>query len=246
MTALLSKLLHENANKIKSRFRSKDIEDQLRILPPEISAKLPPLRTTQKASILVPLIDNGRGSSNDFQNLSIIFTKRAKNMNHHPNEIAFAGGHYDPSLDGNSLINTALREAREELIPPIEKFNIFDDSNKFVDERYDFWKNLIILGQTETIPSAKLVPVTPYFAYFRHQIPNAEDLFPGNADEVSKVFALSLQELIDIEKTRRLKRLGMEGPVYPTEHGDIWGLTALVLKPILHEVLKPVFTKGNL
>ena len=105
---------------------------------------------------------------------------------------------------------------------------------------------MVILGQTETIPSANLVPVTPYFAYFRHKIPHVEDVFPGNEDEVAKVFAISLQELIDIEDTMRLKRLNMEGPVFPTKHGNIWGLTALVLKPILHEVLKPVFIRGNL
>ena len=242
MSPIVSKLLHENASKIKTRMQSKVLE-HLQILPTEISSKIPPLRTKQKASIIVPLIDNGMGTENSLENLSIIFTKRAKNLNQHANEISFPGGHYDSSVDRDSLMNTALRETREELVPPEEKFNIFDDQNEFVDPRYDFSKNLIMLGQTESIPSAKLVPVTPYFAYFRHQIPNVEDLFPGNESEVAKVFALTVHELLDIEDTMRIKRLGMNGPVFPTDHGDIWGLTALVLKPILHEVLKPVFVK---
>ncbi len=242
MSPLLSKLLQENAKKIKCRLEPKSGKNQyIRILPLEISSKLPKLVTTKKASVIVPLLDNGDEKQNHLQNLSILFTRRAKTLKQHANEISFPGGHYDAALDGESLLNTALRETREELLPSMEKFNIYKNEKEFTDPRYDFWKNLIVLGQAETIPSAKLVPVTPFFAYFKYQISNVEDLFPGNADEVDKVFTVSIQELLEVETSMHLKRLGMEGPVYRTKHGNIWGMTALILKPILHEVLKPAF-----
>jgi len=69
--------------------------------------------------------------------------------------------------------------------------------------------------------------------------------FPGNPDEVSRVFCVSVRDLLEGEGMAPLKRLG-SGPVYETVHGTIWGLTALVLRPILHQILKPVFLDDEL
>ena len=90
------------------------------------------------------------------------------------------------------------------------------------------------------------VPVTPIIAYFTQEFTPGEvqSLFPGNASEVSQVFTVSIDELLMIEGEEPLERLGgLSSPVYNSEYGRVWGLTAVVLKPILHHILKPVFLR---
>lgn len=281
---LVSTLLSQNTNKLRSRFTSSTSctsnssnqqvnSNLLQLLPTHISKNLPPYKQNRKASVLVPLIDNGMlventiieendyEKTNVFDKLSILFTKRSSHLKEHANEISFPGGHHEPDVDNGCLIKTAIREAYEELIPSptrnIERMKGYDNDKNSCrgsnsddsgaaanDIRHDFNQNLIIFGQGETIPSAKLVPITPYFAYFRHQISNdkIDEVFPGNKNEVSQVFTVTISELLEVETTMSLKRLNMEGPVYPTRYGKIWGLTALILRPYLHEVLKPVFS----
>ena len=104
-----------------------------------------------------------------------------------------------------------------------------------------------MLGTTDSIPSMKNSPVTPVVAYFKEEFTPTliQKLLPGNVSEVSKVFTVSIDELVKIESEQPLERLGagakINGPIYETEHGKIWGLTAMILKPILDQVLKPVF-----
>lgn len=244
----LSTILSQNTQKLKSQFNNNaTIRNKLQILPQSLSSKLPPLSMKKKGSVLVPLIDKGIRRiknvdhdeihhHNPLDRLSILFTKRSSNLKNHANEISFPGGHYDPDMDGNCLIKTAIRETHEELMPT-------SDGDKLItlDE---FNQSISVIGQGETIPSANLVPITPYYAYFRGEISNTEGVFPGNKDEVSHVFTVSVSELLSIEKTMTLQRLKMEGPVYPTKNGTVWGLTAIILRPFLHEVLMPVFSSN--
>ena len=68
-------------------------------------------------------------------------------------------------------------------------------------------------------------------------------LFPGSPDEVDAVFAVSVQDLAAGETSHQLphNRYGMQmAPRFPSDHGDIWGLTALILRPILRNLLVPV------
>ena len=94
----------------------------------------------------------------------------------------------------------------------------------------------------------KGTPVTPVLGVFTFDIPheNVELAFPGyNPNEVEKVFAVSIQELLDNETSENLPRLGSHAPVfYNSAKGGgekIWGLTAFCLRPILHKILKPIF-----
>jgi len=179
-----------------------------------------PTRTSAAAAaILVPLIDTGgnsNGNGNDnvisssnsecdcnyLDRISILFTKRSNHLKEHANEISFPGGHLDPLLDGDCIIQTAIRETREELMsisPPPEQseptspsISLSSPVQKYkYQHEYDFDNDLIMIGQMETIPSAKLVPVTPFVAYFKHQVsPNdIQTLFPGNKSEVAQVQA---------------------------------------------------------
>ena len=55
-----------------------------------------------------------------------------------------------------------------------------------------------------------------------------------------------IQDLIQNETTRKLPanefRL-IDAPVYPTPHGDVWGLTAYMLRPLLRRILRPASRK---
>jgi 8-oxo-dGTP pyrophosphatase MutT (NUDIX family) len=63
-------------------------------------------RPLRPASVLVPLVERGAG-------LSVILTRRATRLKHHPGQVAFPGGKQD-AADPTPLA-AALREAREEI-----------------------------------------------------------------------------------------------------------------------------------
>ena len=177
----------------------------------------------REASVLV-LLCCSQGS------WSVVFTRRAAHLNLHASEISFPGGHHQPEQD-QSLVDTALREAREELCPPQESLLLQDD-------------NITILGQASRIPSLNGTPVTPVLACLTHEdlVHPVGSYFPGDPSEVDLVFSVSVEDLIQHETSERLpeNRFGMTmAPVFPSEHGKIWGLTALILRPLLHKWLKP-------
>ncbi|GFH43833.1 hypothetical protein CTEN210_00306 [Chaetoceros tenuissimus] len=231
-----SKLLKNAAPKIKQILDAH--KPYMQILPQEIKDMLPPSKTTQKASILIPIIHVvDTQDENSAQIPSILFTTRAKHLKQHASQISFPGGHVDEE-DGNCLIRAAIRETREELSPPPNTLK-----NESIEYGYDFENNVEILGRTGTIPSMKLIPVTPIVGMFQHEFTKEQiqKFFPGNESEVEHVFTVPIDELIRMEERESLNRLGMTAAYYNTKHGKIWGLTAVVLEPILKYVLKPVF-----
>ena len=286
----ISTLLSNNETKLRSRFRKSntektEAEDEIRtakdnhqqqqqqqhlqLIQSQISTNFPKvISNTQKASVMVPLLDIKKAGEEEdpLDRLSILFTKRSDHLNQAAGEISFPGGHYDPTLDGNCLMKTAIRESFEELNHDSithQQQSQHQHQDDYLGQKnillHNFESNFIFLGQAEMIPSANLVPVTPYYTYFKYQLlhednknsdatstPSVQDLFPGNPDEVSQVFTMSINELLRVEDKMYLKRLGVEGPVYPTiKNGRIWGLTALILKPFLDKIVKPVFFDTN-
>lgn len=204
----------------------------LELLSRNVRDALPKMRTDRKASILIPII-HIKGKSIP----SILFTTRSSKLKAHANQISFPGGHVDFVLDGDCVVKAAVRETQEEL-----SYNGIVDSMA-----YDFDKGLEIIGQTAPIPSIRHIPVTPVLAAFMDEFSerDVETLFPGNKDEVANVFTISIDELLRMEGEERLKRLGTKGPVYNSNHGKIWGLTAFVLKPYLDKILAPSFGTGE-
>ena len=62
------------------------------------------------SAVLVPLFEDPAGA------LHAVFTRRRDDLKRHPGEISFPGGRQDP---GETLVETALREAHEEIgLPP--------------------------------------------------------------------------------------------------------------------------------
>lgn len=148
---------------------------------------------------------------------SILFTKRASHLSSHSSEISFPGGHVES--DDATLQDAALRETREEIDTPL--------------------KDIIVLGEATAVPSIKGVPVTPIIAVLPNELD--ESMLTGDPSEVDEVFCQSIESLVREETSKHLARLGSPAPVYPSPHGDIWGLTAFVLRPIMHNLLQPVF-----
>jgi 8-oxo-dGTP pyrophosphatase MutT (NUDIX family) len=225
------------------------------ILPLEIKQRIPssPSRSqktsSRRASVLVPLIHitdlSPEQSSTSNNNIpSILFTRRSSHLRDHANQISFPGGHLEEG-DGGCPIRAALRETREELTWVDEDKNRGESFR--LHNSYNFEEGLTVLGRTGDIPYMRNVPVTPVVGMFQEEftVSQMTSFFPGNQTEVSSVFAVSVEELWRVESKEYLHRLGMDGPVYETKHGKIWGLTALILQPILHKVLKPVFSEDG-
>ncbi|CAJ1915122.1 unnamed protein product [Cylindrotheca closterium] len=176
-----------------------------------------PINKERQAAVLVPLVS--------FQGEpSILFTTRSMNLPH-PGEVSFPGGHLEEGVD-NSLTDTALREAQEELLGDYP------------------WDEVHILGQSTALPSAGGTPVTPIIGVLPYEI--HANTFPGNPQEVDEVFVLSLKELLEIESRERLQRFKSNVPVFHRQHGErIWGLTAVITRPILHNLFKPVLLESS-
>ena len=149
----------------------------------------------------------------------VLFTKRSLHLKHHTSEISFPGGH--TSKADTTRVDTALRETEEELGGD--------------------WSSTIIIGECTTVPSLQGTSVTAVIGV--RPEPVLFNLF--NPMEVEQVFPIPIQELLLLETSHALGRLSTPAPVYPTPYGTIWGLTAFILKPILHQLFKPVFVDGN-
>jgi nudix motif 8 len=178
---------------------------------------------------------------------SVVLTRRSSRLSSHAGEISFPGGHYDARHDAN-LLDTALREAQEELAPADPRYLELDEASDGQEgvEADSNKPRLTMLGPTTSVPSLKGIPVKPFVAAilrqnFTHPI---SSVFPGDPSEVDLVFAMPVRQLLRTETTHELpqNRFGMvHAPLFPTPYGsDIWGLTAFILRPLLHKLLKPV------
>jgi 8-oxo-dGTP pyrophosphatase MutT (NUDIX family) len=201
----------------------------------------------------------------------VLYTKRADHMFLHAGEISFPGGHFDDSATGNSaslpdqnLLDTALRETHEELLQPLPPLEQQQQRHQLSSSLLQP-PNLTVLGQTSRIPSLKGTPVTPFLAVLWPNLTVAvpssdeddhvtidgivpcslQDYFPGDPGEVAAVFFVSVTDLVRAETTHvlPLNRFGVtEGPCFPVQgQGNLWGLTAYITQPVLHQLLRPVF-----
>jgi 8-oxo-dGTP pyrophosphatase MutT (NUDIX family) len=156
----------------------------------------------KEAAVLVPLFEDAAGA------LHAVFTRRRHDLRRHPGEISFPGGRRDA---GEALIETALREAHEEIgLPP---------------------------GDVNVVGA---LPPTPTFVTNYAIYPYVGVIEPGFAwvlqhGEVAEVLELSLEELRAGYGERRLVRRGIpfRTPTYETGGHVIWGATARILGELL-------------
>lgn len=144
----------------------------------------------------------------------ILFVKRTEGVAHHKGQFSFPGGTHEPS-DG-SLLETALREAEEEIGLPRDAVEI--------------------LGELDDILTrATRFVITPFVGLLRYAPPFAVD-----GHEIEKIISVPVSSLLDPENFREEQWLHEETwhPVYFYDYqGDvIWGATARILKQFLDEV----------
>jgi nudix motif 8 len=188
--------------------------------------KTVPLNRQRQAAVLVPLVS--------YQGVpSLLFTLRSRHLPTHASEVSFPGGHFDATLHDTSLEDTALREAQEELLGTGDH----DDNDN--DDEYP-WDQVEILGRATALPSIKGTPVTPIIAVF--PIPVGPDTFVGQKGEVEEIFYVSLRDLVDMETSEPSERFQSNIPVFPAgQDKKIWGLTAVITRPLLHKLFQPIF-----
>ena len=154
------------------------------------------------SAVLVPLFtDDGGG-------LHAVFTRRRDDLKRHAGEISFPGGRRD---DGETLIETALREAHEEVgLPPdaVEVVGALAPVGTFVTN-YAIYP---LVGLIE-----------PGFEWIVQE------------SEVAEVLELSLDDLVAGHSLKRMVRRGMafKTDVYEVDGHMVWGATARILGDLL-------------
>ena len=156
------------------------------------------------AAVLVPLLGWP-------ERPGLIFTERRHDMRRHAGEISFPGGRRDP---GESYVETALREAEEE----------------------------IALGRDRVEIIGALPPIGTFVTnYTVHPIVGLVSgglEFEPNPAEVETVLAFEIDELRKGFAMRRLIRHGIpiRTPTYVVAEHLIWGATARILGNLLERI----------
>ncbi len=165
-----------------------------------------PTGTHTRAAVVAPLFEyNGE--------LGIVLIKRSENIGVHRGQIGFPGGMVEPR-DNQDLLQTALREAEEELgIIPSE---------------------ITILGRLSdrhTVVSGILV--SPFVGEISFPYSFSPDPF-----EVESFHSISLKSLLETRQGAE-RSFDLPEPVYLLRTFPVWGLTARIIME-LADVLEPV------
>jgi 8-oxo-dGTP pyrophosphatase MutT (NUDIX family) len=167
-----------------------------------------------RAAVLIPLFKkNGE--------YHVLLTRRTDKVGTHKGQISFPGGKRD---EGETLLSTALREAREEM--GIEE------------------KDVRILGELDdmcTISSDFCI--APFVALIPYPYP-----FKINRHEIEEIIEVPLSVFLDEAKFREelRSRNGELVSVYFYQHEEhtIWGATARILKQLM-DLLSPEDRKNE-
>ena len=185
---------------------SSSLTDALRgvLLDPAHATTLPVHGRIEAAVLVALYADDGE--------LHAIFTRRRRDLRSHPGEISFPGGRRD---DGETLSETALREAEEE----------------------------IGLARGDVALQGALTPV-PTIATNYAVYPFVGMIEPGgtwtpSASEVDEVLELRVADLRAVRRRRRLHHRGIPFRTDVYDAGEdrvIWGATARIVGDLLARV----------
>ena len=148
----------------------------------------------------------------DDQEPHTVFTRRRADLRRHAGEIAFPGGRQDP--EDADLIDTALREAEEEIGLPRTRVNL--------------------LGELPPVSTF----VTNYMIHpFVGLIPTGLS-WEASPAEVDAVLELPLDALRAGRTRTRMERRGIafETDAYVVDDHLIWGATARILESLLERL----------
>ena len=137
----------------------------------------------------------------------VLMTERPKTMNHHAGEISFPGGTWEEK--DNDLLETAIRETREEL-------------------GIDILRSMIV-GQLKPVTTLNSgFMITPFIAIL-DKLPKI--LTNSEIASVLKIPLLSLLQTIENDKDPLHKSI-LEMYIFKFESHLIWGASARMLKQI--------------
>lgn len=176
--------------------------------PAQPSPWEPPVGALRSA-VLVPLFEEDGVAW-------VVLTRRAQHLRAHKGEVAFPGGRQD---DGETLMDAALREAREEIALDTQLVEIVGELDHLAT----------VSSNSSIVPYVGVLPARP-------------TRLEPNPDEVEAILMVSLEELLDDEVFRTElwewhEQTGLVGerPVHFFDlYGDtIWGATARMLVNLL-------------
>ncbi|MGP6380774.1 CoA pyrophosphatase [Yersinia bercovieri] len=160
---------------------------------------------SRHAAVLIPIICRPEPT--------LLLTRRSTHLRKHAGQVAFPGGKADPT--DSSLIETALREAEEEVAIPASAVHV--------------------LGQLAPLDSSSGYQVTPIVGLVPDNI-----AFHGNEDEVAGLFEMPLHEALSLSRYYSLDihRGGINHRVYLSwyERQFVWGLTAAIIRRLAQQV----------
>lgn len=164
-----------------------------------------PFRPSKTAAVLVPLLD--------LPEPEVVFTRRADHLPQHPGQVSFPGGAAEEN--DNSAVQTALREAREEIGLPPEAV-----------------RPIGFLDRMDTISDYRVLPVVALVAPPVRLKPDER--------EVAEVFTVPLSVVLDAGRyeSSTVKRDGVEYTLHSLKWSghDIWGATAAMLMNLIARV----------
>jgi len=157
-----------------------------------------------RAAVLVPLLRR----SDEY---CLLFTKRPKEMKHHPGQISFPGGIFEER--DITLKGTVIREAWEEL-------GLSEGNIQFLGELDDY-------STTTGYLISSFVGKIPYPYDFRI-----------NKEEISELIVVPIEEL---RRPPRVGYVVRDGKPYPVYYYDlpqhvVWGATARIVKNFVEVV----------
>ncbi len=167
-----------------------------------------PSKDAKNSAVLLLMMPSNNG-------FEILFTLRSEKLNSHSGQISFPGGRQD---EGESIIETALRETKEEVGINSEKINVIGN-----------------LSPLLVPPSNSLI--TPIVA-FSDKITD----FILSENEVQEVFTIEFNKFLSSEyffkETKNINGLDVEVPywnIHPKT--KLWGATAIIMQEFIDIVV---------
>ena len=161
---------------------------------------------TINAAVLIALVERTDG-------LQVLLTRRGEHLTHHAGQISFPGGRVEAS--DNGVIDTALREAHEEIGLHPNQVDVFGTLPDYV--------------------TGTGYCVTPIVGKI-----SSDALYQSDFNEVTEVFEVPLAYLMDGTKHERRSAIFPTQQVHrsfyamPYQNYFIWGATAGMLRNFYH------------
>ncbi|MTD39484.1 CoA pyrophosphatase [Erwinia sp. CPCC 100877] len=164
-----------------------------------------PTRNRRQAAVLIPIVRRPAPG--------LLLTRRSPRLRKHAGQVAFPGGAVDAG--DASLVDAALREAREEVgIPP---------------QRVD------IIGVLPPVDSVSGFQVTPVVGIIPSNLH-----YHACEDEVASVFEMPLQEALRLGRYHPLdiKRRDGDRRIWLSwyQHYMVWGMTAGIIRELALQI----------